>query len=492
LLDFSKIFIRFPNIVILVPDVEAISYIGGLSKLDNVKLILKYLTGKCLKDNGRRIDIALQLYTNTRSNACFTCRHIVYPVVSRVVKRGAESFGVAEWKMRERFKDPYWRRGLTSVIMGVAKYGVHKPFIPGAPFLVVWDYTYECNLKCKHCYSSAGRSLKKEMGREEALKVVSILGDFGVTTIAFSGGEPLVRSDIFDVLKLCREYGIFTAIATNGTTLTRENIEKLKNSGVGYLQISLDGASSKTHDSFRGVSGVFDRVIEGIRNAVESGIFVEVATTVTKMNINEVGDIIDLCRKLKVNWFMAYNFIPTGRGREIVNLDLSPSEREKLLKDLWIENLKGENLTVLTTAPQFARVALINSRGNGEATVPTHFYSMKLPGRLVELSEFVGGCGAGRSYCAVEPDGSIQPCVFLPVRVGNILTDDFEYLWDNSEVLIKLRNKDLLKGNCGRCRYRYVCGGCRARAYAYFNDYMAPDPGCIHNAQYIYQSLYIK
>ncbi|MEM1545052.1 MAG: radical SAM protein [Candidatus Methanomethylicia archaeon] len=467
-----------------MPDIDTIGYIGGLSKLSNIRFILKYLTGRCLRDKERRVEVALQLYTNTRSNACFTCKHIVYPVISKIIKRGAESFGVPEWKMKEKFKDPYWRRGLACVLIGVAKYGIQRPFTPGVPFLIVWDYTYACNLKCKHCYSSAGKPLKDEMGRKEALKVVSILGDIGVPSVAFSGGEPLVRNDIFDVLKLCKEYRIFTAIATNGTTLTRENVEKLKSSGVGYLQISLDGVSPKTHDSFRGINGVFNRVIEGIKNAVESGIFVEVATTVTKLNIHEISDIIDLCRRLKVNWFMAYNFIPTGRGREVVNLDLSPSEREELLKNLWIEALKG-GLTVLTTAPQFARVALINSKNINEAIVPTHFYSMKLPGKLAELSEFVGGCGAGRSYCAIEPDGTIQPCVFLPVRVGNILIDNFEYLWDNSELLIKLRNKDLLKGNCGVCKYRYVCGGCRARAYAYFNDYMAPDPGCIYNAQYI-------
>ncbi len=464
-----------------MPDIEAISYIGGLSRLGNFKFILKYLTGRCLKDKEKRIEVALQFYTNIRSNACFTCRHLVYPIINKIIERGAKGFGVSEWKIRRKIKDPYWRRGFACVLMGIAKYGVQRPFTPGAPFLTVWDYTYACNLKCKHCYSNAGKPLKNEMGRKEALRVVSILGDFGIPSIAFSGGEPLVRNDIFDVLKLCREYGIFTAIATNGTTLTRENVEKLKNSGVGYLQISLDGANSKTHDGFRGVNGVFNRVIDGIKNALESGMFVEVATTVTKLNIYEVSDIIDLCRRLKVNWFMAYNFIPTGRGGGEIDLDLSPSEREKLLKSLWIEALKGD-LTVLTTAPQFARIALVNSKNIGETIVPTHFYSMKLPGRLIELSEFVGGCGAGRNYCAIEPDGVIQPCVFLPVRVGNILTDDFECLWDNSEVFIKLRNKDLLKGNCGVCKYRYVCGGCRARAYAYFNDYMAPDPGCIYNA----------
>ena len=227
--------------------------------------------------------------------------------------------------------------------------------------------------------------------------------------------------------------------------------------------------------------GAFEKTIKGIKNAVKEGFFVEIATTVTKFNYREIPKIMDLSEKLGANWFMAYNFIPTGRGKEIVEMDLSPEEREEMLKMLWNELKKRKKLNVLSTAPQFARVALQQESGEEEQIVPTHFYNPKLAGQLVDLAEFIGGCGAGRFYIAMHPNGDLQPCVFFPLKVGNIRKDDFEDLWKNNKVLKDLRNKDILEGSCGKCPYRYYCGGCRARAYAYTGDYLAPDPGCIYN-----------
>ncbi len=176
---------------------------------------------------------------------------------------------------------------------------------------------------------------------------------------------------------------------------------------------------------------------------------------------------------------MVYNFVPVGRGDSIKKNDLTAEEREELLKILW-EKLKSSKVNVLTTAPQFSRVALQREFGN-EKIIPTHFYTLKLKGKLVNLAEFIGGCGAGRFYCAIRPQGNIEPCVFFPLTLGNIKNDDFEELWNNNKIFQELRNKDLLKPNCGKCDYRYYCGGCRARAYNYFGDYKAPDPGCINN-----------
>ncbi|MCX8204060.1 MAG: radical SAM protein [Candidatus Nezhaarchaeota archaeon] len=451
--------------------------------IDNrwARWLLKKLFSKCRNDGRSRLEVALELFSGTRHSACFTCRHLATPIVSRIITRSGSALGANKEEVREKFKDPYWRRGLVSVINGIVKYGVRRPFTPGAPFLIVWDITTRCNLRCKHCYSTAGRPSPRELSTREVMEVIGDLADLGVATIAFSGGEPLLRPDFFEIIKATRDQGIFPAVATNGTLITKEAAKRLKEAGVGFVQISLDGASPATHDSFRGMEGAFERALEGIKNSVDQGLFVEVSTTITRLNVGELNDIIDLCKELRVNWFMMFNFIPTGRGRFIAENDLSPAEREEVLRGLWSRLKEDPELPVLSTAPQFARIAL-QAEGGGEAkVVPTHFYNMTLRGRLEGLSEFVGGCGAGRCYAAIEAEGDVQPCVFFPLAVGNVMKSKFSELWDTSPVFWDLRDREKLKGGCGACKYKYVCGGCRARAYGYFSDYLAPDPGCVIN-----------
>ncbi|MCX8169732.1 MAG: radical SAM protein, partial [Candidatus Methanomethyliaceae archaeon] len=314
---------------------------------------------------------------------------------------------------------------------------------------------------------------------EEAKISIKKLAEWGIVILAFSGGEPLIRKDILELSKYAKDNNLYVAIATNGILLTKEKCEELKKAGVEYLQISLDGAKASTHDGFRGLQGIFNKTIEGIKNAVDEGFFVNVATTVTNYNLSEVVEIIDLCESLGVNWFMMYNFVPTGRGKDIVETDLKPEEREELLKKLW-NKLKSCKISVLSTAPQFARIAL-QAEGIGCNIIPTHFYNPELHGQLRLLSDFIGGCGAGRFYIAINPNGDITPCVYFPLVIGNILTSNLERLWIESKELRELRNRELLEPNCGNCNYRYVCGGCRARAYGYFGDSLAPDPGCLLN-----------
>ncbi len=450
------------------------------------RLILSKLVEKCPKDGDSRVEVALELYSGVRSKACFTCTHIVSPIVKRVIAKGAELFGANPLSIKEQFKQPYWRKGIASTLKGIVKFGAKKPFTTGAPLLVVWDYTYKCNLKCKHCYSSAGKAHLREMNTKEALKTVEKLAEADVTSLAFSGGEPLMRKDFFEVARRANEHGMYTALATNGTLITREVARKLREAGIKYVQVSLDGAKPETHNSFRGTPWAYERAIEGIRNCIEEGLFVEVATTITKLNYREITEIIELCKKMGVPWIMAYNFIPTGRGREIIKLDLTPEEREELLREFIKRTYLGNGPTLLSTAPQYARVAIqvANEMNRNAIVMPTHFCNIPATGKVMQVADFIGGCGAGRIYCAIEPDGAVQPCVFMPIKVGSILEDEFEDLWLNNKVLNDLRDRSKLKGSCGTCEFKYVCGGCRARAYAYFNDYLAPDPGCIRNINY--------
>jgi len=445
--------------------------------------ILNSISCYCEKCQKNRIEIALELYTNERKNACLKCK-LAEKAVSGIIKSGSKAFGTNSNEIKEKFKNPSWRKALANVLSGIGRFGIQKPFVPGAPFLVVWDVTYACNLNCKHCYANAGKPLHNELTTKEAKQVIDKLERACVPVVAFSGGEPLVRKDIFELTKYAHDKGIYVAIATNGSLITKNKAKEMKMAGIEFTQISLDGASAETHESFRGIEKVFEKTIQGIKNCVNEGFFVNIATTATKYNYEEIPKIIDLCEEIGVNWFMAYNFVPTGRGKFITENDLTPVEREELLNSLWNRLKKGENVNVLSTAPQFSRVALQAEIKKKEKIIPTHFFNLTLSEELINLSEFIGGCGCGRFYCAIRPNGKIEPCVFFPLELGNIKEDDFEELWNNNHLLKELRNKDKLEGNCGKCDYRYYCGGCRARAYGYTGNYLASDPGCINNKEF--------
>ncbi len=433
------------------------------------KKSLQSISCYCETCKKNRLEVALELFVGVRDNACWKCK-MAEKTIRPILQKGAEAFNVTVDELKEKFKDAYWRKGLASVIKGIAIFGVRKPFVPGAPFQVVWDITYACNLRCKHCYATAGKALPDELTTDEALDVIDKLDRFGVTIIAFSGGEPLVRKDFFEITRYAAEKGIYVAVATNGTLITEEMAKKMKENGIQYVQISLDG-TKETHEAFRGIKGCFDKTVEGIKNCVKEGFFVNISMTVTKLNYKDVSAVIELCEKLGVNWFMHYNFIPVGRGEK--ELDITPKEREELLKFLYIRNLHS-NISLLSTAPQFARVALQQDA----QIIPTHFYNVRGQ-RLRQLAEFIGGCGAGRFYFSIRANGDIQPCVFFPLKVGNIKYDDLDKLWRENKVFEELRNKDIIDG-CSSCNFRYVCGGCRARAYNYFGDYLKPDPGCVN------------
>jgi radical SAM protein with 4Fe4S-binding SPASM domain len=341
-------------------------------------------------------------------------------------------------------------------------------------------------LRCKHCYENAGpKPAPDELTTEEAKHAIDEFVNAGVVALAFSGGEPLVRKDFFEIARYAAEKELYVSVASNGTLITKEVARKMKESGVQYVEISLDGFE-KTHDEFRGIQGAWKRTVEGIKNCVEAGLDTCVATTVTHYNLKEIPKLLEFAEKeLHANRFIAFNFIPVGKGKEIVDQDLTPQEREELL-DFLYSKLVDENrkIDTLSTAPQYAVTSYKFAFG---PVVATHFTNRAaiemLKGRTKSLTEFIGGCGAGRLYCGMEPNGDIEPCVFIPIKVGNIREQSLTSIWRESSVLKQIRNRDLFKG-CGECEYKYICGGCRARAYAYFNDLQGPDPGCSINQKY--------
>ena len=313
------------------------------------------------------------------------------------------------------------------------------------------------------------------------MKVVDQLADFGVTSLAFSGGEPLMRKDFFKVSRHAVDAGLYVSLATNGTLLSEDNVRKLKEVGLHYVEVSLDGADPKTHDYFRGKNGAFNQTLQGLNNCLRQDICTCIAVTATKDNLTEIPAMLEMAENMGIDRFTLFNFIPTGRGKEIVAADPSPQQREELLSYLNNQLSEHRKIAILSTTPQLARVALqCNSPTEESIIMPlAHMEATKISNRARALADFIGGCGAGRLYCAISPEGNVQPCVFMPLIIGNLKTEKLENLWANYPVLVELRDRDKLKGRCGKCEFKFVCGGCRARAFAYHNDYLMSDPGCI-------------
>ncbi len=455
-----------------------------LSVLENplIRLTMRFSTQMCPKCDKSHLEVALDDYVGNRSGQHHLTRELTSKIIALTLNAGERAFAVDGDEMRDALRTPFFKRGLISVLGGIAEYGVTKPQRLAAPFLVVWNYTNACNMRCRHCYQRAAKPAPDELSTEESLKLVDRLYEAGVVSVAFSGGEPLMRSDFFEVARHAANKGMYVSLATNGTMVNEETTEKLMASGVEYVEVSLDGATPRTHNSFRGFP-CFEKTVEGIKRLVKSGLYTCVATTVTKQNLHEIPDIVELAKTLGVRRVIVFNFVPTGRGEKILNLDLSPSEREHLLTYLYDELVRGE-VETLSTAPQYARVCLQRSAANEEGLLSMgHFAALDLYGQTRSLADFIGGCGAGRLYCAIQPNGLVTPCVFMPIVVGDLRRQSLRDIWLHSRVLNDLRDREKLRGRCGHCRYKYVCGGCRARAYAYHEDYLMPDPGCIRELE---------
>ncbi len=479
--------------------------------------LLRFLIGRFDKDcpkDGSLLLNSLKSYLGTQVPLCPSCQHVSSKIASPFYVLGGRLIRADKDFMRSMFIDNLygeaWLRGFGLMMKGIEKYGVRIPFTPAGPFEVVWNFTYQCNLRCKHCYENAGGERRAELSTDEAKQVLdrlSNLAGIGLPALSFSGGEPLARKDFFELAAYAEKRISYVSIASNGTLITKDNAKRIKDAGVDYVEISVDGATSKVHDEFRGIPGAFERTMEGVRNCVDEGLDTCIATVLHRDNVAELDKILGLAKQLDVR-FMHFNYIPTGRAKAYVQLDLNPDERLHVLRTIGKEVIglylqaKMEELTYgkssvtvdkfFSTCPQYASVTKELSQVKGEKFMVEAHYAAKKG--VENVANFLGGCGAGRLYCAVEPNGDIKPCVFFPTNndtvIGNVLEDRFEELWDNHPLLWRLRTREDLEDyviggrrvGCGCCPDKYICGGCRARAYSYFNgNVKAPDIGCIHN-----------
>ncbi len=343
--------------------------------------------------------------------------------------------------------------------------------------LVVWNMTNRCNLRCLHCYISAeDRSYKDEFSTEEAKEFIRDICEMGSPVLLFSGGEPLLRKDLFELGAYAKELGTRPVISSNGTLITPEIARKIKEAGFEYVGISIDGAEA-THDHFRQKEGCFQAAITGIKNCLAAGVKSGARMTVNKHNHLDLPAVLDVVEKEGIPRFCMYHLVYSGRGKEMVKDDLTHEESRKVMETLVDKTLdwhkRGVNTEILTTDNHADGIYLLK------------YVRKNLPERedeVVELLKMHGGCSAGGKMANIDPRGDVHPCQFWShVTLGNVRERKFSELWseENSPLVKKLRHLDQhVKGRCGTCNYKSLCGGCRIRAEVVHGDIWAEDPAC--------------
>ena len=388
--------------------------------------------------------------------------------------------------LEKLFHHPPTVKALALTAKSIGTYGLTVPQRFAAPLFVVWNVTQACNLTCVHCYQDAKRRPDSdELTTEEKLDLIDQMASEFVPFLAFAGGEPLMTPNFGRVLEHCQNRGIHVTLATNGVMLTPETCARLRDANVKYIEVSIDSLDPKEHDQFRGQRGAWARATQGIRNSVAAGIRTGMACCFTRETVHKADDMVRFAIDLGCQTFSHFNFIPVGRGKGITDSDLTPGQRELLMRQLQ-RHLAGGNINVISTAPQFGRSCI--AYGAQDGMFATGHAGRGQGQKTLVLSRYIGGCGAGRCYCCVQPNGIITPCVYIgSEKVGDIRQQSLKEIWNNP-LFDVLADREDRSDHCGVCDYRSYCGGCRARALAYTDDIQAGDPGCVYN-QHVWDEI---
>ncbi len=389
------------------------------------------------------------------------------------------------------------------------------------PRLIFWEVTKGCNLRCIHCRATATELMSpKDLPTARALDIITQIAAYANPILILSGGEPLYRRDIFELARFGTDKGLRVALATNGTMVTKELARRIVESGVKRVSISLDGADSTTHDTFRGIPGAFDAAVYGLRNLKELGMSVQINMTIARHNARQLPQVLDLARGIGADALHTFLLVPVGCGVDIAKEQMvAPDEYEEMLNWFYDQSLQGGIELKATCAPHYFRVArqrraadrraADQNGGNGKAAAPAIGPNeMLMPGSTgiaihphaaaAKNAELAGaptgrpgghpdgmnamtkGCLAGTGVCFISHEGEVFPCGYLPAVAGDLRKQSFADIWENSEVFNDLRDTNNLKGKCGCCEFRNICMGCRARAYAQTGDYLDEEPFCVY------------
>jgi AdoMet-dependent heme synthase len=340
--------------------------------------------------------------------------------------------------------------------------------------LVAWEITRNCNLECVHCRAAATKGpYTGELDTKAGFKLLDQIAELGEPIVILTGGEPLLRQDIFEIAAYGTRKNLRMVMAPNGTLITDKIADKLIDAGIKRISISLDGASKESHDKFRGVKGAFDGALRGIQHAKNAGIEFQINTTITKTNLDQIPAIQQLAIDLGAVAHHIFLLVPTGRGKYIIDQEITSTEYEETLNWFYDQKEKTPLQLKATCAPHYYRILRQRAKKDGKTvSFQTH-----------GLDAVTRGCLGGTGFCFISHRGIVQPCGFLDINCGDITRKSFVEIWKNSEIFQHLRNFDELKGKCGACEYKKVCGGCRARAYEATGDYLAEEPLCSYLPQ---------
>ena len=354
---------------------------------------------------------------------------------------------------------------------------IKTPF--ARPYVISWNLTYRCNLACEHCYLDAGGTPlvrtenfadRTELGTEECFRVIDDIAAFAPECVTIlTGGEPLLRRDILEIVRRAAERGLWVVVGTNGVRITETLAQRLAEAGARGLSLSLDALDADRHDRFRRVRGAWQNTVEGAEILNRTGLPFIVQTTAGSHNLGELEAIADFAHdRLAAKVWNLYFLVPTGRGQFVS--DISPAQYDDVLASLYRIQRKFDRRMLVNAkcAPHYIKTVLENS-GSETDVSPIRTYSGG-----------AGGCPAGTHYMGIRPNGDVTPCPYLPVFAGNLRRASLADLWGSSDLFDGIRRRSSLGGRCGACEMNGHCGGCRARAYGMTGDLMAEDPLCTH------------
>ncbi len=348
-----------------------------------------------------------------------------------------------------------------------------------APFTIAWEVTRACAYACVHCRADAMHTPDpNELNHEEALRLIDRLADFGSPILVFTGGDPMMRKDLYELIAYATQKGLRCSLTPTATALpTTARLEKARDAGIRRIALSLDAPRPEIHDSFRQVKGSWQRTMDILHRAQSIGLSVQVNTTVAKHNVDILDEMIPFLQEVGAVQWSLFFLVPTGRA-QISNM-ISAEEHERVFN--WLYDLsKNAPFDIKSTAaPMYRRVAIERKRAEQGADKPVTFQGAGFQ-YADGLNRPTRGVNDGNGFLFISHVGDIQPSGFLPITAGNVRTDDVIDVYRSSKLFTDLRNPDLIKGRCGTCEFRDVCGGQRGRAYGMTGDYLESDPACIY------------